>query len=119
MGYAISLILLLPHASEGLVPEHSSARHERFLQLCANDNMQIVNASTPAQYFHLLRRQGYEEGEKTAHHLYSQKLAPLRCLRQSHLRMCEGEFSRGAGRHPASPTERNGSRFAAGKSTTI
>ena len=58
-GQQSSVVLLLPHGLEGQGPDHSSARIERYLQMCAQNNMTVARPSTPASYFHLLRRQAY------------------------------------------------------------
>ncbi|RZS87129.1 2-oxoglutarate dehydrogenase E1 component [Motilibacter rhizosphaerae] len=60
-GQRSSVVLLLPHGYEGQGPDHSSARIERFLQMCAEDNMTVAQPSTPASHFHLLRQQAYRE----------------------------------------------------------
>ena len=85
-GQMNGLVLLLPHGFEGQGPEHSSARIERFLTLCAEDNIQVCNATTAAQYFHLLRRQVRRDVRKPLV-LFTPK-APLR-MKESHSKVDE------------------------------
>jgi len=86
------IVLLLPHGMEGQGPEHSSARLERFLAMAAEDNIQVVNPTTPAQYFHMLRRQALRRWKKplivmTPKSLLRHKDAVSSCSELSH-----GEF---------------------------
>jgi 2-oxoglutarate dehydrogenase E1 component len=85
-----NLVLLLPHGFEGQGPEHSSARLERFLILCAENNMQVCNVSTPAQYFHLLRRQ-----MKAGMNMPLVIMTPKSLLRASEAKSSKEEFLKG------------------------
>ncbi len=85
------LVLLLPHGYDGQGPEHSSCRVERFLTLCAEDNIQVVNATTAAQYFHLLRRQAKQEVRKPL-----VVITPKYLLRAKEARSNVGELTSGS-----------------------
>ncbi|MCC5997296.1 MAG: 2-oxoglutarate dehydrogenase E1 component [Oceanicaulis sp.] len=88
------LVMLLPHGYEGQGPEHSSARLERFLQQCAEDNMQVANCSTPANYFHILRRQIHRGFRKPL-----VLMTPKSLLRHKRCVSALSEFGPGSGFH--------------------
>ena len=108
------LVLLLPHGNEAMGPEHSSARPERFLQLCATNNIQVCQPSTPAQYFHLLRRQGLAPYRKPLI-----ILTPKSLMRHPQVVSTLSEFSRGAYQEvlddPAPPSKTTELIFCSGK----
>lgn len=88
-----SLVMLLPHANEGQGPEHTSARLERFLQLCAEDNMTVANLSSASQYFHLLRRQASLTETEDARPLVM--MSPKSLIRNPRVASPAVEFSEG------------------------
>jgi 2-oxoglutarate dehydrogenase complex dehydrogenase (E1) component-like enzyme len=91
-GQRSGLVLLLPHGFEGQGPEHSSARLERFLQLSAEDNMQVTVPSTPAQYFHLLRRQALRATRKPLVVMTPKSLLRLPAARSTAEELAGGRF---------------------------
>ena len=99
------LTLLLPHGYEGQGPEHSSARPERFLQLCAEDNMQVVYPTTPAQYYHLLRRQVHRRWRKPLIVLTPKSLLRLPAATSPIEALTTGRFQRVLGDDAAPPAD--------------
>jgi 2-oxoglutarate dehydrogenase E1 component len=91
-GQRSGLVLLLPHGYDGQGPEHSSGRIERFLTLCANDNLRVVNATSAAQYFHLLRRQHRSDQRRPLVVFTPKYLLRARESRSAVEALCAGSF---------------------------
>ncbi|MEW1806083.1 multifunctional oxoglutarate decarboxylase/oxoglutarate dehydrogenase thiamine pyrophosphate-binding subunit/dihydrolipoyllysine-residue succinyltransferase subunit [Pseudarthrobacter sp. NPDC080039] len=108
-GQRSSLVLMLPHGYEGQGPDHSSARIERFLQLCAEDNMIVANPTTAASHFHLLRRQAYSRPRKPLIIFTPKQLLRLKAAASSVEDFTNGTFRPVIGEHeqlPATAVER-------------
>ncbi|HET8896626.1 MAG TPA: multifunctional oxoglutarate decarboxylase/oxoglutarate dehydrogenase thiamine pyrophosphate-binding subunit/dihydrolipoyllysine-residue succinyltransferase subunit, partial [Protaetiibacter sp.] len=91
-GQTSRLVLLLPHGYEGQGPDHSSARIERFLTMCAEDNIQLANATTSAQYFHLLRRQMHRDVHKPLVVFTPKSLLRAKSARSTRTELESGSF---------------------------
>ncbi|GAA1914382.1 multifunctional oxoglutarate decarboxylase/oxoglutarate dehydrogenase thiamine pyrophosphate-binding subunit/dihydrolipoyllysine-residue succinyltransferase subunit [Arthrobacter gandavensis] len=98
-GQRSSLVMMLPHGYEGQGPDHSSARIERFLQLCAEDNMIVANPTTGASHFHLLRRQAYSRPRKPLVIFTPKQLLRLKAAATSVEEFTQGSFQPVIGEH--------------------
>ncbi len=115
-GRLCGLTMLLPHGYEGQGPEHSSARLERYLQLCANHNIQVCVPSTPGQMFHLLRRQVYQPMRKPLIVMTPKSLLRSKAATSTLEVLCEGKFQQVIGdRGPGAAEEIKRVVFCAGK----
>ncbi|MDJ0316425.1 MULTISPECIES: multifunctional oxoglutarate decarboxylase/oxoglutarate dehydrogenase thiamine pyrophosphate-binding subunit/dihydrolipoyllysine-residue succinyltransferase subunit [Arthrobacter] len=100
-GQRSSLVLMLPHGYEGQGPDHSSARIERFMQMCAEENMIVANPTTPASHFHLLRRQAYRRPHKPLIIFTPKQLLRLKAAASSVEDFTQGGFRTVIGEHAA------------------
>ncbi|MHA7271082.1 multifunctional oxoglutarate decarboxylase/oxoglutarate dehydrogenase thiamine pyrophosphate-binding subunit/dihydrolipoyllysine-residue succinyltransferase subunit [Arthrobacter sp. HLT1-20] len=100
-GQRSSLVLMLPHGYEGQGPDHSSARIERFMQMCAEENMIVANPTTPASHFHLLRRQAYRRPRKPLIIFTPKQLLRLKAAASSVEDFTTGGFRPVIGEHAA------------------
>lgn len=104
-GQQSSVVMLLPHGYEGQGPDHSSARIERYLQMCAEDNIIVTRPSTPANYFHLLRRQAYQRPRKPLIVFTPKSMLRLRSATSSVEDFTSGGFQSVIDDHAAQPAQ--------------